>query len=73
MCRKCKKMSATLVLIVGVLLLLKDLNVIGLAGIQPWTFVFLLFGLIGCAKGCCSECQSCAMPEAKAMPKGKKK
>lgn len=40
------KTWAFIVLILGILLLLKDLNVWPGFTIQPWTLVFLVFGLI---------------------------
>lgn len=47
-----KLLCGIVVLVVGILFLLKDLNVWGFWGITPWTAVFVLVGLaMMCKKG----------------------
>jgi len=60
MCGKCKKICAGLLLLVGVLLLLRDVG----AGeyflnIQWWTALILLAGIGGVASSMCPDCKAC--------------
>ena len=57
MCEKCAKMMAVLVLLVGVLFLLRDLNVWQFWNIQWWTVIFLLIGLKLFAVSGCPMCK----------------
>lgn len=43
------------ILVLGILLLLKDLGVWGFWGINPWTLAFLLVGCCMICKGMCKE------------------
>jgi len=51
--RVMKKLLGLVVLVLGVLLLLRDLNVWDFWAIQPWTLAFLLAGLVISIKSCC--------------------
>ena len=54
---RCGKAMALVVLVIGVLFLLRDLNVWNFWNLQWWTVGFLLAG-IGClTMGCCPENQ----------------
>ncbi|MBU0536201.1 MAG: hypothetical protein KJ922_01295 [Nanoarchaeota archaeon] len=58
MCWKCGKMWwGVLVLILGVLLLLRDIGIWTFWGIQPWTLIFLLFGLGASSTSIC-KCET---------------
>ncbi len=59
-----------MVLVLGVLFLLRDLNVWGFWNVSWWTAMFLVAGMIMYGSTCCPECQTacCDMPA-----KGKKK
>jgi hypothetical protein len=53
LCEKCGKMMALIVLILGVVYLLVDLNIWSFWGIKWWTAVFILAGLgMFCSGGC---------------------
>lgn len=71
-CKSCGASVGVLLLVVGVLFLLRDLQVWNFWNIQWWTVVFLLAGLmyIGCST--CRECGSCCTPEKKTSSKKKK-
>jgi hypothetical protein len=60
MCGKCGKMMGLLVLIIGVLFLLRDVNVWNFWNIQWWTVAFILIGCAGLCCGCCPECKTMA-------------
>ena len=68
-CRKCRLAMGVLVLALGVLFLLADLNVWNFWGIQWWSVVFLLAGLWKVCSQTCSDCQECSYD---AKPKKKK-
>ena len=70
MCGKCRKGSGWTVLIVGILLLLQNLGVWNIWGIQWYTFAFVLWGLFAIGSSCCSHCNSCSAPAP--AKKGKK-
>jgi hypothetical protein len=55
-CGKCSKVSAGLFLLVGLLLLGKDFGQDFTFGIQWYTFVLVLIGVIGLAKSHCKVC-----------------
>lgn len=55
-CGKCTKLCGLLLLVVGILFLLADLNVWEFWGIQWWTVIFLLTGL---GYLCMSSCPAC--------------
>jgi hypothetical protein len=46
-----------LCVVLGILFLLRDLNVWSFWNIQWWTALFLLVGLGGLCSGCCPECK----------------
>ncbi len=58
-CKKCRKLCGVLFLVVGVLFLLKDLNVWTFWNIQWWSVLFLLIGFGSVAMCHCPECQAC--------------
>ena len=62
-CKKCRMISAVLFLVLGVLFLLRDLNVWGFWKIQWWTALFLLIGVCGLSMNKCPDC--CAMMDSK--------
>ncbi len=55
-CKKCHMVTGLLFLVLGVLFLLRDLNVWDFWNIQWWTALFLLAGLCGCAMHTCPDC-----------------
>jgi hypothetical protein len=57
-CDKCKKLGGALLLILGILFLLRDLNVWNFWNIQWWTVVFVLAGLCAIGTCCCPECKA---------------
>jgi membrane-bound ClpP family serine protease len=58
MCKKCTKISALLLLVLGVLFLLVDLGMWSFFNIQWWTALFLLMGVIKLAHTYCPECNA---------------
>ena len=58
MCGKCSKLSAVLMLVIGVVFLLVDRHVWTFWGLQWWTVLFLLMGLGGLGSGTCKDCQA---------------
>ncbi|MBI3032342.1 hypothetical protein HYY69_02610 [Candidatus Woesearchaeota archaeon] len=58
-CAKCCKLGAVLVVVLGVLFLLVDLGKWDFWGINWWTALFLVCGVVCFGKSCCKECQSC--------------
>lgn len=56
MCEKCGKMCGVLVLALGILFLLQDLNVWNFWNIKWYTAVFVLVGLGALLCGKCPEC-----------------
>ena len=64
MCNKCTKMMGVLLLVLGLIFLVVDLEYWNFFGIQWWTALFLLMGVAKLGHGSCAECQ--------AVSKGKK-
>jgi len=63
-CKKCSGMFAAVLLVLGILFLLRDLNVWNFWNIQWWTAIFLLAGICGlCMKGC-PDCQAMCQPKS---------
>jgi membrane-bound ClpP family serine protease len=60
-CKKCMGFFGIIILIIGILFLLRDLNVWNFWNIQGWTMVFLLIGLLMFFTSGCPECQCCKM------------
>jgi|TARA_Y100000031_G_C8198337_1_gene374905 membrane-bound ClpP family serine protease len=60
MCPKCTKVSAILLLALGVLFLLVDLAVWDFWNIQWWTAAFLLVGVVKLAHTSCPDCRVAA-------------
>ncbi len=58
MCKKCGSCMGWLVLVAGVLLLLKNLNVWTFWGIDGWTLAFIIAGFAMIGSGCCKKCCS---------------
>ena len=58
MCGKCFKCGGLLFLIVGILLLLQNLNVWNFWGIQWYSAFFIIIGLGSLFSGCCKECKT---------------
>ncbi|MFH1072831.1 MAG: hypothetical protein V1743_05365 [Nanoarchaeota archaeon] len=57
-CKHCGGWCASIILILGILFLLRDLNVWNFWNIQWWTALFIIMGIGGlCMKGCscCKE------------------
>jgi len=67
-CKKCMKMGGIIFLVLGLLFLLVDVGVWSFFGLQWWTILFLLFGLMTLGQNSCPDCQ--AMRDGKP---GKKK
>ena len=65
-CEKCSKIGSVVFLVLGVLFLLRDINVWDFWNIQWWTVLFILIGVVGLCKSSCKDCQSM-------MKEGKKK
>lgn len=65
MCNKCSKISGVILLALGVLFLLRDLNLWNFFNIQWWTALFILLGVVSLACSGCKDCQN--------MKEGKKK
>ncbi|MBS3138322.1 hypothetical protein J4207_01305 [Candidatus Woesearchaeota archaeon] len=57
-CKKCMAICGWLFLVVGVLLLLKDVGVWMLWGIDGVTLLFLLMGVGALAKKSCPDCMA---------------
>ena len=64
-CKKCKTLCGVLFLVVGVLFLLRDLNVWDFWNVQWWSVLFLLMGLGSVAMCNCPDCQACCGMEEK--------
>ncbi len=62
MCNKCEAMTGSLLLLFGLAFLLVDLGVWAFWGIQWYTVVFLLAGLVAICMGKCPHCCSVSMP-----------
>lgn len=56
-CEKCRGFTAGALVVVGLLFLLVDLAVWDFWGIQWWTAIFLVFGLLGLSKSKCPDCK----------------
>jgi len=56
MCKKCMLFKGLLLLVLGVLFLLRDLNVWNFWNIQWWTVAFLLMGLTLFVVNKCPKC-----------------
>ena len=70
MCAKCGKMSALLILLVGLGFLLRDWGVWSFWNLNWYTAAFLLFGAVKLCKTCCKECrEACCKPEEPAKKK----
>ena len=67
MCGKCGKISSVIFLVLGILFLVADLTTWNFWGIQWWSALFVVVGVIGFASGYCGEC--CG--EGKSMSKKK--
>ena len=59
MCPKCTKITGVLVLLAGIGFLLQDWSVWNFWGLNWYTVVFLLFGLVKLAKCSCKDCMAC--------------
>jgi len=57
-CKKCSMITALLFLVLGVLLLLRDLGVWDPWNVQWATGLFLILGVTGIAKTKCPDCQA---------------
>jgi len=64
-CKKCMSCGGWMLLIVGVLFLLKDLNMWTFCGLSWWTVLFIVLGIgkIGMSK--CHDCQAMCGPSGK--------
>jgi predicted ferric reductase len=51
------KMGGVVLLVLGILFLLRDLNVWNFWNIQWWTVVFIMVGLFKICISCCPECK----------------
>ena len=58
-CSKCNRMSGLLLIIFGLVFLLVDLHVWTFWGINWWSVLFILVGVVSCAMSMCADC--CAM------------
>ena len=58
MCKKCETIVASLMLVVGVLFLLKDLEVWTFWGIQWYTVLFLVIAIASFGHKSCPDCQA---------------
>ncbi len=56
-CEKCGKVLGILLLVLGVLFLLRDINVWNFWNIQWWTALFILAGVVYLATGSCGDCK----------------
>ena len=59
-CEKCVKKGGLVILALGILFLLRDINLLGewnFWGIQWWTALFLLAGISFVMHGSCPECK----------------
>ncbi|MBI5881443.1 hypothetical protein HZB90_04905 [archaeon] len=50
-------MGGVVLLVLGILFLLRDLNVWNFWNIQWWTVVFIMIGLFKICISCCPECK----------------
>jgi len=57
MCGKCGGIFAWLLLILGIVFLLVDLNVWSFWGIQWWTALLILFGAVHLGMSSCADCK----------------
>jgi hypothetical protein len=57
-CKKCQGICGFLLLVLGVLFLLRDLNIWGFWGIQWWTALFILLGVATLGARSCPDCQA---------------
>ena len=58
MCGKCSKITAGLLLALGLLFLLVDLRVWTFWGVQWWSGLFLLLSVVCFASASCKDCQA---------------
>ncbi|MDO8642011.1 MAG: hypothetical protein Q7R76_00265 [Candidatus Woesearchaeota archaeon] len=58
-CSKCGKMCGVLLLALGVVFVLKDLNVWNFWGVNWWSALLLLVGLGKLGASHCPDCQKC--------------
>ncbi len=56
-CPKCQKVSGVLLLLLGIVFLLRDLNMFAFWNIQWWSALFILMGVVKLAMSTCAECQ----------------
>jgi len=67
-CNKCMKIGGVLLLVLGLLFLSVDLELFNgwnFFGIQWWTALFLLGGVIKLAMSKCPDCQAMRQPKKK--------
>ncbi len=57
-CGKCRVLGGVIFLTLGVLFLLRDLNMWGFWNIQWWTALFLVVGLMHVAQCHCLDCKA---------------
>ena len=57
-CSKCVKIGGTTFLILGILFLLRDLNIWDFWNIQWWTALFVVMGIGALGSAHCPECQA---------------
>jgi len=56
-CAKCGKATGFILLVLGVLFLLRDLNVWNFWNVSGWSALFILGGIITWGSCCCSDCK----------------
>jgi hypothetical protein len=57
LCKKCAMLTAGVAILFGIAFLLADLGLWTFWGINWWTAVFLLFGLVFLLQSNCKSCQ----------------
>ena len=58
MCNKCMKICSSMFLVLGIVFLLRDLNIWDFWNIEWWTALFLVAGIGGLASAGCPDCQA---------------
>jgi hypothetical protein len=65
-CNKCLTITAWIFIVLGILFLLRDLNIWNFWNIQWWTILFIIIGVTTCAHKSCEKCsEMCNMEPAK--------
>ena len=57
-CKKCQGICGFVFLVLGVLFLLRDLNIWSFWNVQWWTALFIWLGVSALAMRACSDCQA---------------